>query len=197
MWCMQSFTTAQKESDYPPGNHHLLTTGTDVIITLAGTLVIIKVSGHQHQWLWPGNRKFLNVTSMVVSWWIVCLFLCAVYLHRDDVFNWLSQRLMYWDTFNQDNYSTVGGDGGCRVDEVQARTTSPVANHIIRVLSYSNCQRPTHSISNFKKSRVSTSNLTGGFTSNREQLSWSNTLILRRSLDLLFFHWVYIVYISK
>ena len=25
---------------------------------------------------------------------------------------------MRWDTFKQDNYSTVGGDGGCRVGEV-------------------------------------------------------------------------------
>ena len=23
-----------------------------------------------------------------------------------------------WDTFKQDNYSTMGGDGGCRVGEV-------------------------------------------------------------------------------
>ena len=27
--------------------------------------------------------------------------------------------------FKQDNYSTVGGDGGCRVSEVRAGTTSP------------------------------------------------------------------------
>ena len=39
---------------------------------------------------------------------------------------------MHWDTFKQDNYSAVGGDGG--------RPT-------IRVLSYSNCQRSTHYIS--------------------------------------------------
>ena len=26
---------------------------------------------------------------------------------------------MHWDTFTQDNYSTVGGDGGCRVGEVR------------------------------------------------------------------------------
>ena len=24
----------------------------------------------------------------------------------------LSQQLMHWDTFKEDNYSTVGGDGG-------------------------------------------------------------------------------------
>ena len=36
---------------------------------------------------------------------------------------------MHWDTFNQDNYSTVGGDGGCRVGEVRAGTTSPMPDH--------------------------------------------------------------------
>ena len=33
---------------------------------------------------------------------------------------------MHWDIFKQDNYSTVGGDGRCRVGEVQAGTTSPM-----------------------------------------------------------------------
>ena len=33
------------------------------------------------------------------------------------------------DTFRQDNYSTVGGDGGCRVGEVRAGTTSPMPDH--------------------------------------------------------------------
>ena len=36
---------------------------------------------------------------------------------------------MHWDTFNQDNCSTVGGDGGCRVGEVRASTTSPIPDH--------------------------------------------------------------------
>ena len=35
----------------------------------------------------------------------------------------------HWDTFNQDYYSTVGGDGGCRVGEVRASTTSPMPDH--------------------------------------------------------------------
>ena len=47
-----------------------------LIITLAGTQAIIKVSGHQHGWLWPGNRTFLEVASMVVTWRIVA-FLCS------------------------------------------------------------------------------------------------------------------------
>ena len=40
-----------------PGNNHLLTTGADdpsLIITLAGTHVIIKVSGHKHWWFADG-----------------------------------------------------------------------------------------------------------------------------------------------
>ena len=36
---------------------------------------------------------------------------------------------MRWDTFKQDNYSTVGGDVGCGVGEVQAGTTSPMPDH--------------------------------------------------------------------
>ena len=36
---------------------------------------------------------------------------------------------MHWDTFKQDNYSTVGGDGVCRVGEVRAGTTSPMPDH--------------------------------------------------------------------
>ena len=37
---------------------------------------------------------------------------------------------------SRDNCCTVGGDGGCRVGEVRAGTTSPCPT--IRVLSYSN-----------------------------------------------------------
>ena len=36
---------------------------------------------------------------------------------------------MHWDTFKQDNYSTVGGDGGWMVGEVRAGTTSPMPDH--------------------------------------------------------------------
>ena len=35
---------------------------------------------------------------------------------------------MRWDTFKQDNYSKVGGDGGHRVGEVQASTSSPMTD---------------------------------------------------------------------
>ena len=31
--------------------------------------------------------------------------------------------------FKQDNYSTVGGGGGCRVGAVRAGTTSPMPDH--------------------------------------------------------------------
>ena len=33
------------------------------------------------------------------------------------------------DIFRQDNYSTVRGDGECRVGEVRAGTTSPMPDH--------------------------------------------------------------------
>ena len=33
--------------------------------------MIIKLKGHQYRWLSPGNRTFLEVASMVVTWWIV------------------------------------------------------------------------------------------------------------------------------
>ena len=36
---------------------------------------------------------------------------------------------MHWNTFKQDNYSTVGGDGGCRVGEVWTDTASPNHDH--------------------------------------------------------------------
>ena len=36
---------------------------------------------------------------------------------------------MHWDTFKQDFYSTVEGDGGCMVGEVRASTTSPMPDH--------------------------------------------------------------------
>ena len=32
------------------------------------------------RWLWPGNRTFLEVDSLVVSWWIVAFFAQCVYL---------------------------------------------------------------------------------------------------------------------
>ena len=36
---------------------------------------------------------------------------------------------MHWDTLKQDNYSIVRGDGGSRVGEVRAGTTSPMPEH--------------------------------------------------------------------
>ena len=34
------------------------------------------------RWLWPGNRTFLQVASMVVTWWIVG-FLCSEYMYNN------------------------------------------------------------------------------------------------------------------
>ena len=50
-----------------------------------------------------------------------------------------------WDTFKQNNCSTVAGDVGCRVGEIRSDTTSPMHDH--KSLAYSNCQWSTHSIS--------------------------------------------------
>ena len=40
-----------------------------------------------------------------------------------------SRQLMHCDTLKQDNNSTVRGDGGSRVSEVRAGTTSPMPEH--------------------------------------------------------------------
>ena len=60
----------------------VIATSTDdcLIITLTDAWVIIKVSGHQYRWLADGYDleigHFLEVASMVVTWWIVD-FLCS------------------------------------------------------------------------------------------------------------------------
>ena len=57
-----------------PGHNHLLTTSTDDP-SLAGARAIIKSLGHQYWWLAGGYDLeiglFLEVVSMVVTWWIV------------------------------------------------------------------------------------------------------------------------------
>ena len=40
-----------------------------------------------------------------------------------------SRQLMHCDTLKQDNDSTVRGDGGSRVGEIRAGTTSPMPEH--------------------------------------------------------------------
>ena len=59
-----------------PGANHRCWWPPTLIITLAGAWALIKVSGHQNRWLWPRKRTFLEVASMVVTWWIVVF--CAV-----------------------------------------------------------------------------------------------------------------------
>ena len=53
-----------------PGPHHLLTTGTDNQSEGSSVPVVSR-------WLGPGNKTFLEVASMVVTWWIV---ICTVVL---------------------------------------------------------------------------------------------------------------------
>ena len=59
----------------------MLTTRTDDP-SLAGARAIMKVLGHQYRWLGGGYDlemlQFLEVASMVVTWWIVAF--CAVKL---------------------------------------------------------------------------------------------------------------------
>ena len=54
-----------------------------------------------------------------LSWW-----------HSTELLKYLLRQLMHWNPSKQDNYSTVGGDGGCRVGEVRAGTTSPMPDHM-------------------------------------------------------------------
>ena len=52
-------------------------------MTQSWRLVIIKVSGHQYRWLAGGydleNMTFLEVASMVVTWWIVGFFALCLF----------------------------------------------------------------------------------------------------------------------
>ena len=50
-----------------------------------------------------------------------------------------------WDTFKQDNQSTVGGDGDVGSTRYEPALLPPCLTK--KVLGYSNCQRSTHSIS--------------------------------------------------
>ena len=103
--------TAQK-SHYPPGNH-MLATSKNVLFPGHNHLLLTSnhrywwpdtdyclgscewrvISTRGNRWLWPGNWIFLEVASMVVTWWIVvCLpsayfrqapypFLCGLLYH--------------------------------------------------------------------------------------------------------------------
>ena len=99
-----------------PGHNHLLTTSADDS-SLAGTRVIIKVSGHHYRWLawwsWPGNRKFLEVVLPVLClrfksgpWlkltnriWISCgLTMASSFIQhnrRKRIYNAILQRQIY------------------------------------------------------------------------------------------------------
>ena len=60
-----------------PGHDHLLTTGTDDLRWSSGDNQSVRSSVLVvSMWLWPGNRTFLKVVSMVDTWWIVA-FLCS------------------------------------------------------------------------------------------------------------------------
>ena len=70
-----------------PGHNHLLTTDADdPLLWLSPSPSVPVVS----RWLWPENRTFLEVASMVVTWWIVD-FLSSVWRNK----MWLSKKWMY------------------------------------------------------------------------------------------------------
>ena len=54
-----------------PSHNHLCWWPDTFTIAWVPARVIIKVSGHQYWWLPPGNRTFLEVGGMVLTWWIV------------------------------------------------------------------------------------------------------------------------------
>ena len=56
---------------------------------------------------------------------------------------------MHWDTLKQGNHSTVRGDGGSRVGEVRAGTTSPMPEHqspLVQPQAYRLYERVTDSL---------------------------------------------------
>ena len=63
------------------------------------------------------NNTSYDVTSLFESMQNIYLLKCQ------------SRQLMHCDTLKQDNDSTVRGDGGSRVGEVRAGTTSPMPEH--------------------------------------------------------------------
>ena len=58
---------------------------------------------------------------------------------------------MHWDTFKLDKYRRVGGNGGCRVGEVRAGTTSPIPDHKGFKLKSMSEVHPLHVLVNFKQ----------------------------------------------
>ena len=50
------------------------------------------------RWLWPGNRTFLEVASMVVAWWIVALCAVTDVQQFNDISgeHWLLRSLTWW-----------------------------------------------------------------------------------------------------
>ena len=67
---------------------------------------------------------FVNASAVMVD--IITNMICHQRLY---LLQCQSRQLMHCDTLKQDNDSTVRGDGGSRVDEVRAGTTSPIPEH--------------------------------------------------------------------
>ena len=56
-----------------PGYKQLLTTGADDSLVLRWWSKCRSSAPVVSRWLWPGNRTFLEVISIVVTWWIVAV----------------------------------------------------------------------------------------------------------------------------
>ena len=127
-----------------PGHNHLLTTGTD-----DPTLWYCqRVKGHQYRWFsrwfWPGNRTFLEVTSMVVTQWIVAFFaqwglslrsphtfLCVLrYLLRSDDYG---RHFRYESRGMNPNWLYAGSGTWTQVAYVRGRDAN---HHISGAFSY-------------------------------------------------------------
>ena len=70
--------------------------------------------------------------ATVMLWLVKVMWSIIIYLIMGccpQLFCLLSSEHINSYSANRDNWCTVGGDGGCRVGEVRAGTTSPMPDH--------------------------------------------------------------------
>ena len=83
--------------------------------------------------LLPGFYLFLyvcvTVSLMTDAWCSLMLEICSTRRKNSEVSNLLKSFTVTLKSASRDNSCTVGGDGGCRVGEVRASTTSPMPDH--------------------------------------------------------------------
>ena len=64
-----------------------------------------------------------------ISFYVKINPICPQACKVDKMYNFATLQLKHWDTFKQDIYSTVEGDGVCRVGKVRTSTTSGMPDH--------------------------------------------------------------------